>query len=94
MKKFILIFISIFTLTFSAKAQDGLESILLSGVADASKLTEAYINPAMKGLIFSMNGGWYHTAKVHKKFGFDISIGASLSQVPTCLLYTSPSPRD
>jgi hypothetical protein len=83
MKKFILIFISIFTLTFSAKAQDGLESILLSGVADASKLTEAYINPAMKGLIFSMNGGWYHTAKVHKKFGFDISIGASLSQVPT-----------
>lgn len=83
MKKSILIFIGVFTLTFSAKAQDGLESILLTGVADAGKLTEAYINPAMKGLIFSMNGGWYHTAKVHKKLGFDITIGLNASSVPT-----------
>ena len=83
MKKSILIFIGVFTLTFNAKAQDGLESILLTGTADASKLTEAYIAPAMKGLIYGMNGGWYHTAKVHKKFGFDISIGLNASVVPT-----------
>lgn len=83
MKKYILIFISVFTLSFGAKAQDGLESILLSGVDDAAKLTEAYINPAMKGLIFSMNGGWYHTAKVHKTLGFDITIGLSASSVPS-----------
>lgn len=67
----------------NAKAQDdGLEAILLAG-SDASKLTEAYINPAMKGFIFGMNSGWYHTAKVHKVLGFDISIGANLSQIPS-----------
>jgi len=29
-----------------------------------------------------MNGGWYTTAKTHKKFGFDITINANLSIVP------------
>ena len=37
----------------------------------------------MEGFINSMNGGWYHTAKVHKKLGFDISIGASGAQIPS-----------
>ncbi|MFK7749517.1 MAG: DUF6588 family protein, partial [Kordia sp.] len=58
-----------------------LESLLLAG-DDASKLTENYMNPLMKGLLYSMNGGWYTTAKTHKKFGFDITISASASFVP------------
>ena len=87
MKKFLLVFVGVLTLTFStnAKAQqvtvDGFEAILLAA-DDAEKLTEAYINPAMTGLIFGMNSGWYHTAKVHKLFGFDISIGLNASIVP------------
>ena len=60
-----------------------LESILLASKEDATKLTSAYIDPAMKGLIYGMNSGWYHTAKVHKKFGFDLSIGANLSTAPS-----------
>ncbi len=60
-----------------------LESILLASRSDANKLTEAYISPAMKGLIYGMNSGWYHTAKVHKKLGFDITIGLNASTVPT-----------
>ena len=68
--------------TITSKAQE-LESILLATRADASKLTEAYMNPGMKGLIYGMNSGWYHTAKVHKKFGFDITIGLNASMVPT-----------
>ncbi len=83
MKKFILLFIGVFTLTFNAKAQDGIESILLTGLDDANKLTKAYMNPAMKGLIYGMNSGWYHTAKVHKKFGFDFSFGLNASIVPS-----------
>ena len=83
MKKSLLIFMTVFTVAFTAKAQDGLEAILLAGTADASKLTEAYINPAMKGLIFGMNNGWYHSAKVHKKLGFDITIGLNMAKVPT-----------
>ncbi len=84
MKKLLIVFVGVFALTFNAKAQtnDGLESVLLAA-ADAEKLTAAYMDPAMKGLIYGMNNGWYHTAKVHKLFGFDISIGLNASIVPS-----------
>lgn len=74
----------LFAITFQTNAQnsDGFESILLAA-GDAEKLTEAYINPAMTGLIYGMNNGWYHTAKAHKLFGFDISIGLNASIVPS-----------
>lgn len=82
MKKFsIAILVMFFSITM--KAQDGLEAILLAGKEDAGKLTEAYLNPGMKGLIYGMNSGWYHTAKAHKTFGFDISIGLNASMVPS-----------
>ena len=83
MRKLLLVLVGVFALTFQTKAQnDGFEAILLAG-ADAEKLTEAYISPAMNGLIYGMNNGWYHTAKVHKLFGFDISIGLNASIVPS-----------
>lgn len=81
MKKVIFSLLAVFTLIFNAKAQE-FETILLAK-EDASKLTQAYINPTMKGLIYSTNSGWYHTAKVHKKLGFDITIGASGSFAPS-----------
>lgn len=74
---------SVFAFSFNAKAQDGMEAILLADPADANKLLNAYVNPAMKGLIYGMNSGWYHTAKVHKTFGFDITIGLNASMVPS-----------
>jgi hypothetical protein len=83
MKKSILIFIAVFTISFSAKAQDGFENILLANKADATKLMHGYFNPAMKGFIYSMNNGWYHTAKVHKVLGFDLTVGLSASMIPT-----------
>ena len=82
MKKSILIIIGVFALTLNIKAQDGFEGYILADNNDRSKLIEAYINPAMKGLIYGMNSGWYHTAKVHKTLGFDISIGFNASVVP------------
>ena len=76
-----LIFIcTIFFGVNSTNAQE-LESILLAS-DDASLLLENYLNPVMKGLMTSMNNGWYTTAKTHKKFGFDITIGASASFTP------------
>ena len=71
------------SLTFSAKAQDGFENILLGSSADATKLLEGYFSPAMEGFIYGMNNGWYHTAKVHKVLGFDLTIGASAAMVPS-----------
>lgn len=83
MKRCILIFIGVFTLTFSLRAQDGFENILLADVADSKKLLQAYFAPGMEGFITSMNNGWAHTAKVHKTFGFDISLGISGSFIPS-----------
>jgi len=83
MKKSILIFIGVFTLTFSAKAQDGFENILLGSTADATKLLEGYFAPAMEGFIYGMNNGWYHTAKVHKVLGFDLTVCLSAAMVPS-----------
>jgi len=36
----------------------------------------------MKGLMSSMNGGWYSTAKSHKKLGFDITFGLNAAFTP------------
>lgn len=83
MKKYILIFIGVFALTFNAKAQDDFEGILLASSPDASKLMQGYFSPVMEGLIFGMNNGWYHTAKVHKVLGFDLTVGLSAAMVPS-----------
>lgn len=83
MKKLTLFLFTIL-ISFSVKAQsDGLEAILLSGTEDANKLINAYTEPAMKSLIYGMNSGWYHTAKTHKKFGFDFTFGLNAALVPT-----------
>ncbi|WP_394331631.1 DUF6588 family protein [Tenacibaculum agarivorans] len=66
--------------TMSSFSQD-VETILLAR-DDAQKLMNAYLDPSFKGFVYSMNNGWYHTAKVHKKFGFDISIGGNFSFIP------------
>jgi hypothetical protein len=63
-------------------AQD-LGNIIIAAGNDANALTERYMEPALKGLIYSMNSGWANTAKTHDKFGFDIIIGGNLSYVPS-----------
>lgn len=79
--KNLLLLLSFLTITYSVKAQE-LESILIAG-DEASQLTESYVDPVMKGLMYGLNGGWYTTAKTHKKFGFDITIITNLSFVPS-----------
>lgn len=84
MKKIaLLILLLVGAVSMKAQTDDGLESILYANIQDANILTQAYLNPAMKGLIYGMNSGWYHTAKAHKTFGFDISIGLNASMVPS-----------
>ena len=79
MKKLTLLF-TLFIAMHTSHSQE-LESLLLAS-EDASKLTEGYINPVMKGLMYSMNGGWATTGKVHKTLGFDLTISANASYVP------------
>lgn len=83
MRKFLIVFVGVLTMTFSAKAQDNFENLLLANQSDSEKLLQAYFNPLIEGFTFGMNNGWYHTAKVHKVLGFDITIGANAAVVPS-----------
>lgn len=85
MKKYLLIVASVFASIFHTKAQDGLENILFADLADANKLTLEYLRPASEGFIYGMSNGWYHTAKVHKKLGFSITIGGNFSTAPSSM---------
>lgn len=80
MKKLILLAL-LFIASYTSRSQE-LESILIAA-EDASLLTQNYLNPVAKGIMYSMNGGWYTTAKTHKKLGFDITILANASFVPS-----------
>tara|TARA_B100000795_G_scaffold209067_1_gene162584 strand:+ start:134 stop:1066 length:933 start_codon:yes stop_codon:yes gene_type:complete len=50
--------------------------------SDSKKLFQGYISPLMKGAIYSSNGGWYNSAKVHNKLGVDLSLRLNASFVP------------
>src|SRR5690606_17359966 len=66
--------------SFSVHSQ-GVETIVLAA-DDASLLAQNYVNPFVKGFMHNLNGGWYTTAKVHQKFGFDFTINPSFSFIP------------
>ncbi|WGK63677.1 DUF6588 family protein [Croceiramulus getboli] len=65
-----------------AQISSGFESVIAAGQEDANTIMDAYMNPAMEGLVYAMNGGWYHSAKTHKKLGFDLTIAYSGAMVP------------
>ena len=63
-------------------SQSGFESILLASESDSKKIYNRYLNPLMKGAIYSSNSGWHNTAKVHKKLGFDLSFRLDTAFIP------------
>ncbi len=52
-------------------------------VSELSPYLESYINPFAKALSTGMSGGWNNTAAVYNTLGFDISINATLVNIPT-----------
>ena len=68
---------------FICWSQSGFESILLAVESDSKKIFKRYMNPLMKGVIYSSNAGWYNTAKVHKNLGIDLSLRLNASFVPS-----------
>ena len=55
----------------------------LQAGSDAAILSHAYLNPAIEGISYGVNGGWYHTARVHQRLGFDISLSATGVMLPS-----------
>lgn len=84
MKK--IIFSAVLFLVFmsvNAQTYRGFEGVIAAGQNDANVLMGAYMAPAMEGLVYSMSGGWYSTAKTHNKLGFDITVGLNTAFVPS-----------
>lgn len=74
-----------------AQGESDVIDFLHSGKDDATKLLGAYVSPAIEGLSYSFNGGWYHTAKAHKTLGFDLGISANAVFIPASKEYFNPS---
>lgn len=78
-----LVAIMFFLFSPNAQAQDfNFDQFLSAGAADANTLISNYMKPAMTGFGYGINGGWYNTAKTHKKLGFDLTISVNAAQVP------------
>jgi hypothetical protein len=52
------------------------------GPADGAKFIKAYIEPWANAFGSGLSGGWYNTAKPHKKLGFDITTSINVGIVP------------
>ncbi len=65
-----------------AYAQGDVSQLVQAGKADATKLSQAYLNPLFKGLGFGMNSGWYNSAKTKNLGKFDLKIQATGAIVP------------
>jgi hypothetical protein len=87
--KIIVLFFKTSALTLSllgafstVSAQDDIGELVRAGKEDATKLTQAYLNPFFKGFGFGMNSGWFNSAKTKNLGKFDLRIQATGAFVP------------
>jgi hypothetical protein len=89
--RFATLFFMLFMLvSIFSQAQSELADFLKAGPEDASKLTQAYLNPMIEGLSYGFNGGWVQTAKAHKTLGFDFMINVNAVSIPSSKNYFDP----
>ncbi|NAS32467.1 hypothetical protein GTQ40_15895 [Flavobacteriaceae bacterium R38] len=65
----------------STYAQENIEDLLTSGVNDAQRFLQSYLDPASEGLVHNLNNGWFNSGKAKKLFGFEIALVANASFV-------------
>lgn len=70
MKRIILL-TALLTVAF-AKGQD-LNNLFVSGVADAERFANSYLNPVQEAGIYGISNGWYNSADAKPLGGFEIS---------------------
>ncbi len=59
------------------------DAFLGAGAADASKLVKNYMEPLVVGFSYGMSNSWYNTAKTHRTLGFDLTITANMTSIPS-----------
>jgi hypothetical protein len=87
---FALILVSGVSFSSSAQNEDDLIRFLQGGQEDGGKLITAYINPFVEGFSYALNGGWFHTAKVHKLGGFNFNFSVTPVFIPKSKDYFDP----
>ncbi|MEQ8927688.1 MAG: hypothetical protein RLO81_17860 [Fulvivirga sp.] len=85
---FVVLFIGF---TFTAKSQDDLEGLLLTGVEDANKIAEGYVAPFMNSFATGLTGGWYSSGKTHKTLGMELLITANAVFIPDEDFFYTPN---
>ena len=84
MKKKLILFICLsFGVSSFSQNFENLEYLLLASQEDQSMLFKEYLNPLVASVNFGMGSGWAHTAKTHKKLGFDITISLNTFFIPS-----------
>jgi len=69
--------------TWSLKAQDQINNIFKSGVADLNTVAEGYLIPGGNAFAAGMGTNWYNTAETHSVLGFDLRIGMNATMAPS-----------
>ena len=78
-----------------AQAQEtDFDIFLRAGAEDGSKLIKSYLEPVVLGFSYGMSNSWYNTATTHKTLGFDLTISANLTNVPSSAEYFTFDPAD
>jgi hypothetical protein len=77
MKK-IAVFLFCVCASFIVKGQD-FGQIVAASLPDANKYATEYMRPFGEAQIYNQSRGWFSTAKVHKRLGFDISISGQFA---------------
>ncbi|MCG8306075.1 MAG: hypothetical protein MI975_01710 [Cytophagales bacterium] len=80
--------------TFGHAQSTDFDAFLRAGADDASKLIEYYMEPLVVGFSYGMSNSWYNTAKTHKTLGFDLTITANLTSVPSSKEYFRFAPSE
>ncbi len=83
-----LLFVASLTLSVSCwhgRSQNSgdLSDLILLVTEDAERLASSFVSPITEGLLYGITGGWYHSAKVQDKWGFDLSIVSNGTFVPS-----------
>jgi len=76
------VLLSAFLLPLNLMAQDEVGDLIKGTPSDATKLINAYANPAFKGFGLGLNSGWANSAKSIGVFRFDLRITVTAAMSP------------
>ena len=68
--------------TSNLQAQSDISEIFKAGVADLNTVANGYLTPAGNSFAAGLGTNWYNTAEVHIPFGFDLTVGGGVVEVP------------